>query len=105
MNLNGKTVLITGAAKRVGREIAKGFACQGANVLIHYHRSQKEAEDLAREIRALKVESKIYSANLLKLEAIQKMTQTILQERTVDILVNNASLFYPTPLETTSEAQ
>jgi pteridine reductase len=106
MDLQGKTVLVTGAAKRVGREIAKGFAKKGAHLLIHYYHSKKEAEELARELRENRVSAKIYSANLLNLTELQNMTDKILRGvGTVDVLVNNASLFYPTPFETTTEEQ
>ena len=104
MNLRGKTVLVTGAAKRIGREIAKGFASRGAHVLIHYHSSKKEAEGLARELRLLRVKSQLCRANLLKVNEIRSMVRKILRDHGgVDVLVNNASLFGRTPFEKVGE--
>jgi NAD(P)-dependent dehydrogenase (short-subunit alcohol dehydrogenase family) len=100
MNLKGKNVLITGAAKRIGREIARQFAARGARVLIHYHSSRKEAETLAREIKG-----RLYRADLFKLNEIQRMTRKILKEvGAVDVLVNNASIFVKTPFGKITES-
>lgn len=106
MNLTGKTVLVTGGALRIGRAIVLAFARRGANVLVHYHNSKKEAEDLVREIRRLGVEGQGFAANLSKLVEINRMTEQILKKRVgVDILINNASTFYPTPFGRTLEGE
>ncbi len=98
MDLQNKTVLITGAAKRIGKEIARHFAKKGAHVLIHYRNSRKEAEELAQELKLLKIKTHLYQADLTRQNDIQKMVTQILKENEgVDILVNNASIFYPTP--------
>ena len=104
MNLKNKTVLITGAAKRIGRVTALAFAEKGARVLVHYHRSAKEARQLSRLLTQKGVENFLYRADLSKLSEIRKMAQKILKETGgVDVLVNNASVFFPTPFEKTSE--
>jgi len=104
MNLKGKTVLVTGAAKRVGREIALCFARAGAHVLVHYRSSKKEAERLVEEIRSLKVKCYLFQADLSKISEIKRMTAAIRKKiGTVDILVNSASLFYRTKFEATTE--
>ena len=53
--LAGKTALVTGAAKRIGKATAVGLAKQGSNVIIHYDRSESEAEELRNEIVELGV--------------------------------------------------
>ncbi len=104
MHLKGKTVLITGAAKRIGRAIALAFAGKGARVLVHYHESQREAAGLVRELHALGVPAWSYRADLGSLRDIRRMTGKIITEvGGADILVNNASVFYRTPFHKTSE--
>ncbi len=104
MQLNGKTALVTGAAKRVGREIALILAQNGANILLHYNQSQSDAEKTAAEIQSLGALCKIYQADLEDVGALSKMMLLIEKENPhVDILVNSASIFYKTPLEQASE--
>lgn len=99
MKLQAKKVLVTGAGKRVGRLIAKAFANKGAKVFIHYHQSEAEAKSLAEEISG-----KIYQADLCKMDETKKMALQILREQEgVDVIVHNASLFYPTPLREVTE--
>ena len=103
MNLKGKTVLVTGAAKRVGREIALCFARAGAHVLVHYRSSKKEAERLVEEIRSLKVKCYLFQADLSKISEIKRMKAAIRKKiGTVDILVNSDSLFYRTKFYSTT---
>ena len=87
MNLRGKNVLITGAAKRIGREIALSFAKRGAHILIHYHSSKKEAEELADQIRSLKVKCSIYQADLSKLPEVKKMSRKIIWTKKENISI------------------
>ncbi|MBI3540633.1 MAG: SDR family NAD(P)-dependent oxidoreductase [Deltaproteobacteria bacterium] len=104
MKLKGKIVLITGGAKRIGAEMAEQFAEKGADVLIHCRHSRKEADLLAKKIRKYGVKSHVYSADLSQIPDVKKMTQQILKDvGPVDVLVNNASLFYRTPFEKISE--
>jgi len=99
MDLKGKTALVTGAAKRIGREIALALGGRGCRVLIHYHSSQAEARDLAEILRSKKCEAELISADLSQTEAVQAMAGKILEDfGAVDLLVNNASAFYPTPM-------
>ena len=104
MNLQGKNVLVTGAGKRVGREIARAFAERGANLLIHYRSSKREADSLAREVERFGCQARVYQADLLKVRDIKGLSTKILRDvGVVDILVNNASLFYPTRIEKVKE--
>lgn len=110
MKLEGKTVLITGAARRIGREIALGVARRGATVLIHYHHSGAEARSLQKEIEALgqaaiPVACDFSSSGKTVFKRIDGMVKEVYREvRRVDVLVNNASIFYPSPLKTVDES-
>ncbi|QQR81737.1 MAG: SDR family oxidoreductase [Deltaproteobacteria bacterium] len=100
MNLKKKTVLITGGAQRIGREMALHFAKKGANVLIHYHHSLKEATCLICELRSLGVQAKAYRADLTRVADLKRMVEKIVRDfGGIDILVHNASLFYPVDFE------
>jgi 3-oxoacyl-[acyl-carrier protein] reductase/pteridine reductase len=88
-SLRGKVVLVTGAAKRIGRGIALRLAEEGARVLIHYHRSEQEARQTAAECGA-----ELFRANLESVAEIRHMFNEI-EERVgrLDGLVNNAARF------------
>ncbi|HCU25074.1 MAG TPA: hypothetical protein DF383_08655 [Deltaproteobacteria bacterium] len=99
MRLKGCTVLITGAAKRVGRAIALTLAAEGAALFIHYHRSVQEAQALKKQIqKRWKGRVEILSADLSRTEAVQELAASAWKLGKVDVLINNASTFYPTPL-------
>ncbi len=104
MKLEDKVVLITGAAKRIGREIALTLARSGAHILIHYHTSRQDALDLKKQIESLNVEASLFPFDFScptkpLVPAIRKFVNQIYRKIPhVDILVNNASIFYPTPL-------
>lgn len=99
MALDNQLVLVTGAAKRVGRSIALRLAQQGARVLIHYNESQAAAEATAAECNA----AGIFQANLESVPDIERMFQEIEQRfGRLDGLVNNAARFTRfDPLEVT----
>ncbi|WP_153110737.1 pteridine reductase [Propionivibrio limicola] len=96
----GKTVLITGAAKRVGRAIARELHAAGASILLHYHRAHAEALRLADELNAVRSGSAVCcQADLLDARAPELLVQSALQSfGRLDALVNNASSFFATPL-------
>jgi pteridine reductase len=106
-SLAGKTVLITGAAKRLGAAIARAAHADGANVAIHYRGSRKEADELRDSLNSMRNKSAIS----LPADLLDTSTHTRLIEETVaafgqlDVLVNNASTFYPTPIGTITEEQ
>lgn len=98
MTLAGKTVLITGGAKRIGRAIALAFAEKNTKILIHFHQSQQEAHALVENLGARGIFAKAYPADLSQMKEIQDLQETILSEiGGVDILIHNASVFFPTP--------
>ncbi|MET0291158.1 MAG: pteridine reductase [Steroidobacteraceae bacterium] len=105
--LEGKVVLITGAARRVGAAIARRLHAAGARVAIHHHRSADAAKALAAELNATRPGSVItLAADLLELEALPALVEaTLASFGRLDVLVNNASTFYPTPIGTITPAQ
>jgi pteridine reductase len=100
MILQGKTALITGAAKRIGRQIALSLASDGAVIVIHYRDSRKEAETLREEIQGLGSEAFLiqhdFSSGASGMDSVKKFTRNLSRlAPPVDILVNNASIYYP----------
>lgn len=109
MNLQGKKVLITGAAKRIGREIALALSAGGACILAHYRHSKKEAAGLQKEIeenggRAFLFQAD-FSANPLESKIRGFVKEIYKKAGEVDVLVNNASAFYPAPFGKIKEKQ
>lgn len=106
-SLAGRVVLVTGAARRLGAAIVRGFHAEGANVCIHFHRSAREAEQLRDELNASRAASATtVGADLLDLAALPRIVEhaTTTFGR-LDVLINNASTFYPTPLPEVTAAQ
>ena len=103
MELQGKTALITGAARRIGREIALTLARRGASIVIHYHESRTEALCLKEEIESLGSGAFLvpgdfsHSRKPLVPRVKQFVKEVYRRVPRVDVLVNNASIFYPTP--------
>ena len=92
-----KTALITGGAQRIGAQIAQTLHSNGFNIIIHYRHSKQAAETLAHALNAQRSDSAdIIQAELSNLNDIQALSRSIEQ---LDVLVNNASIFYPTPVE------
>jgi pteridine reductase len=92
--LEGQTALVTGAAKRIGREIALALAAEGVNVVVHYRSSVKEAEELAAHLSRQGVKSWFLKADLENAAEYESLVSRTLEiaER-LDILVNSASIF------------
>lgn len=98
--LRAKTALITGSARRIGATIARTLHAQGATVMIHYHQSQAEAKALAQTLNAQRADSAfLVKADLMQADLSPLMQQVLAYDKGLDILVNNASLFYPTHLQ------
>jgi len=107
MPLHNKVVLITGGAKRLGAAIAHKLHAEGARIAIHYHQSQQAAESLAnvfnqqRERSAITIVANLNEAQLLP-SVVERCANVFGQ---LDVLVNNASAFYPTPVGSITETQ
>ncbi len=93
MSLENKSVLITGAARRLGKAIALSVAKQGANVVLHYHTSRSEAEETAEMIRQFNRSVWIFEADLTDANSIQSLIEKSQSVTTLYALVNNASIF------------
>lgn len=100
-----KTVFITGAAKRIGKEIALSFKELGWNIIIHYNSSKEDALNLAKEIdNANKNTAITVQGNLDVKEDVNAIIKEVLDAfPSIDLLINNASTFYPTPIDDISE--
>ncbi len=98
--LSGKTALITGAARRVGSAIARTLHGAGANVVLHYRSSAEDAAALARELNEARPgTAALVSGDLLEIDNLPALAHSAAEAfRGLDILVNNASSFYPTPV-------
>lgn len=105
--LAGKVALLTGAARRIGAATARSLHAAGANVVIHYRSSSQDAETLQAALNAIRPASCfLVQGDLLDVANIPGIVaQTLEQTGRLDVLVNNASSFYPTPLDILSEQQ
>jgi len=100
--MQGKVVLITGGAKRVGAAIGRLLHASGANLMVHYRSSADEARALQDELNAVRPDSvALIQADLLDVNGLPSLiNQTVATFGGLDVLVNNASSFYPTPIGT-----
>ena len=98
--LAGKAVLVTGGARRVGAAIGRRLHAAGANVVVHYHRSAQDAQALLHELNGVRAGSvAVARADLLIPGALPQLIKDALAAfGRLDVLVNNASTFYPTPV-------
>ena len=108
-SLDGRWALVTGAAKRIGAVIASTLHSAGAGVAIHYNRSAADADKLAAELNRRRAGSAFtVAADMLDIAAVQRMAKEVVERigtGRLDVLVNNASNFYPTPIGTITLAQ
>jgi len=98
--LSGKVALVTGGAKRVGAAIVRRLHDGGASVVVHHRGSQDAAKELVAELNEARANSAAsVRADLLNLAAAAELVKTAAERfGGLDILVNNASSFYPTPI-------
>jgi len=99
-SLSGKVVLVTGGAKRVGAAIARRLHRGGANLMLHYRGSEREAKALREELNAARGNSvALVQADLLDIQGLPEIVRnTVNRFDRLDALVNNASAFFPTPV-------
>jgi len=94
MDINGKVALITGSAKRIGREIALELSSKGARIAVHYRSSASEAREVAGKTGAA------FQAELTDTGAVEKMVYDIAEKfGRLDIVINSASMFAPATAE------
>ena len=102
--LVGRTALVTGAAKRLGAAIARALHAEGMNLLLHYNKSEPEAQALAAELNTRRPDSAaVAQADLANTPGLESLVKAALQWDGLDVLVNNASSFKSTPLGTVGE--
>lgn len=95
MMLQGKVVLVTGAARRVGRVIAAAAAQRGARVVVHYNRSRADAQRFCSELASsFGRDAMTARADLSDTRQIGKMIDAVAKRfGAIDVLVNNASIY------------
>lgn len=103
--MNKKTALITGAARRIGAAIAEHLHQTGMNVVIHYNTSAKEAHELVKKLNSIRHDSAIMvQADLKHKEYYAALIEAALEFKGgIDVLINNASAYYPTSIGSLSE--
>lgn len=106
-SLSGQTALITGAAQRIGAAIATELHNQGMDILLHYRHSKSEAEKLKQHLQQQRPDSvRLLQADLNDTKLLPALIDEAQKmNRRLDLLVNNASSFYPTPIGEATEAQ
>jgi pteridine reductase len=107
MDTNDRVALVTGGAQRIGAQIVRTLHAAGMNVAIHYHSSAAPAEQLAGELNAVRPGSATtVLGDLDDLGSAPELVAAVeARFGRLDVLVNNASRFYPTPLDTATAAQ
>ncbi len=100
-----KTIFVTGGAKRIGKAIIELFASDGWKVIIHYNNSKADAETLANSINSKKADKAfIVQGDLDKADEVNNIISKVNDfTDNVNLLINNASTFYPTPIDEISE--
>ena len=102
-----KVALVTGGARRLGAAMVRAFHARGIDIALHYNTSRAAAESLATELNEHRAHSvRLFPADLCEHEVSASLVQQVVSWRNrLDVLVNNASSFYPTPLEDASEVE
>jgi pteridine reductase len=105
--LAGRSVLVTGGAKRLGAAMARKLHGAGADIVVHYHRSRPAADALVADLEALRPGSALaVCADLHDVDRLPALVDAaVARYGRLDVLVNNASTFYPTPVGTITPAQ
>ena len=103
--MEGRTVLITGGAKRIGCSIAMKFAREGASILLHCNNSLEEAKKVKSDVESLGNNCELFVADLSTKDGRMKLVEEVLSSSIVsqrgglDVLINSASIFKPSKLE------
>lgn len=106
VTLANKVALVTGSAKRIGRAVAEALAARGAHQAVHYLSSKAEAAQTVEALRALGVEAQAFRADLGQVKEVEALADAVLERfGRVDVLVNSASVFFPSPLGEVTDLQ
>ena len=88
-----KTIVITGASRGIGREIAKELAQKGNKIIANYNKSQEKAQQLKEELEKQNIEIDIYKADVSKREEVKQMIESVIKKYgKIDVLINNAGI-------------
>ena len=105
MDLKGATVVVTGGARRVGRHVATRLAERGANIVVNYRTSAKEARGAVEDFTALGVGALAVQADVSTQAGVERIRDAAIERfGGVDVLLNNASIYAETPLDDLTEA-
>lgn len=104
---HGKVALVTGSAKRVGASLVRALHAKGFRIIVHYRSAAAEAQALVDELNSLRTDSaKACCADFMQSDEVEKLArESVACFGRVDLLVHNASSFFPTPLAEATEAQ
>lgn len=102
MSLQGKTVLITGGGVRIGRALAQAVAQHGADVIIHYHHSKEQAEEIQSEIQAIGRTAHLLQADLGNPRRAAQLVTRARNFGSIFALINNAAIFEPLTFQQTT---
>ena len=104
---NDQVALVTGGARRIGKELVKTLHEQGFGVIVHFNRSASDAEHLVSQLNSTRPDSAIaIAADLNDINNIEPLVSACVKKfGRLDVLINNASTFYPTPLSQASVEQ
>ncbi|MEH6457289.1 MAG: pteridine reductase [Cocleimonas sp.] len=105
--LAGKVALVTGAARRIGATTVKMLHQHGATVVVHYRNSKTDAEQLCDDLNRIRPDSCfIQQAELAEIDSLNQMVEAVIEKAGgLDILINNASSFFPTKVGEITEDQ
>ena len=105
-NTGNKVALITGGGRRIGAEIARTLHRNGFNLAIHYRNSRSDAQVLQNELNAIRSDSVVLiQADLQITQGLNSLVNSTTERfGQLDVVINNASSFYPTPIGKASEA-
>ena len=99
MKFKNKVALVTGSSRGLGREIARGFAREGASVVINYNSSEKQAQELGKTLEENGTQCLVIKADVGNIAEVEAMFEEVMAHfRRVDILVNNAGLYHDSPV-------
>ncbi len=88
-----KVIIVTGASRGIGRNIAYNLAVNGYNVIANYNNSEKDAQKLKDELKMQGIEIDIFKANVSKRNDVQKLVNFVIDKyKKIDVLINNAGI-------------
>ena len=106
MDLQNKVALVTGAGVRLGQAIAQKLGQMGMRVVIHYHHSEKGAKQTLKLLSGNELRNLILQADLKEVSAIKELVRKAEEQSgPISVLINNAAVFFPTPLFSTTEEE